>query len=91
VVDNDPERSAEQLVSNLARRKVLPVRYISERRAGISHARNAGVAASSGRYMPSLTMTRLRVRNGCRAACRRRRTMLPISSWDLCGHATLLA
>lgn len=54
VVDNNSERSAEELVASFARRKVLPVRYISEPRAGISHARNAGVAASSGRYIAFL-------------------------------------
>ena len=54
VIDNDPERSAEQLVSNLARREVFAVRYVSEPRPGISHARNTGVAASSGRYVAFL-------------------------------------
>jgi succinoglycan biosynthesis protein ExoM len=51
VVDNDPERSAEQLIAEVALSASLPVRYVSERRAGISHARNAGVAAAQGRYV----------------------------------------
>jgi succinoglycan biosynthesis protein ExoM len=54
VVDNDPERSAEQSFFRVARNAVLPTRYVNEPRAGISHARNAGVAASSGRYVAFL-------------------------------------
>jgi succinoglycan biosynthesis protein ExoM len=51
VVDNDPERSAEKLIAEVAQSASLPVRYVNERRAGISHARNAGVAAAQGRYV----------------------------------------
>jgi succinoglycan biosynthesis protein ExoM len=54
VVDNDPERSAEQSYIQLARNAVLPIRYVNEPRAGISHARNAGLAVSTGRYIAFL-------------------------------------
>jgi succinoglycan biosynthesis protein ExoM len=54
VVDNDPERSAEQSYLDVVHKAALLTRYVSEPRAGISHARNAGVAASSGRYIAFL-------------------------------------
>ena len=54
VVDNDPQRSAEHVVENLAQPGLPSVRYLCEARAGISHARNAGVAASRGRYIAFL-------------------------------------
>ena len=54
VVDNDPACSAQQIVAAFARSSPVAVRYICEPRAGISHARNAGIAASGGRYIAFL-------------------------------------
>lgn len=54
VVDNDPECSAEKVISGLALSAPVVVRYVSEPRAGISHARNAGVTAAEGRYIAFL-------------------------------------
>jgi succinoglycan biosynthesis protein ExoM len=54
VVDNDPGRSAESCVREIARNSPIPVRYLSEPRAGISHARNAGVTAANSRYLAFL-------------------------------------
>lgn len=51
VVDNNPDGSARDAVAALAAESAVPIRYISEPRPGISHARNAGVAAASGRYL----------------------------------------
>jgi hypothetical protein len=51
VVDNDPEGSAESIVAGVARQSPIPIRYVHERRPGISHARNAAVAAALGRYL----------------------------------------
>src|SRR5689334_17775365 len=47
VVDNSPERSAEPIVEALGE----AVRYVPEARGGVARARNAGVAASNGRYV----------------------------------------
>jgi succinoglycan biosynthesis protein ExoM len=54
VVDNDPARSAEPCVTAIARDAPFAVRYLSEPRAGISHARNTGVAAAACRYLAFL-------------------------------------
>jgi succinoglycan biosynthesis protein ExoM len=54
VVDNDPERSAEKAISSLTRSAPVVVRYVGEPRAGISHARNAGVTAAEGQYIAFL-------------------------------------
>jgi len=54
VVDNDPARSAEGMTAALAAGSAVRVRYIPEPRRGISHARNAGVAAASGRFIAFL-------------------------------------
>jgi succinoglycan biosynthesis protein ExoM len=51
VVDNDPAGSAETIVAEIAVTAAVPVRYVRETRPGISHARNTGVAAASGRYL----------------------------------------
>jgi succinoglycan biosynthesis protein ExoM len=51
IVDNDAERSAEAVVASLARGSTVPIRYVAEPRPGISHARNTGVAAATGRYL----------------------------------------
>lgn len=51
VVDNDPAGSAETVVADIAAEASSPIRYVSEKRPGISHARNSGVAAATGRYL----------------------------------------
>jgi len=51
VVDNNPDGSAKPQVETMAQRSAVPVRYVHEPRAGISHARNTGVAAAAGRYI----------------------------------------
>jgi hypothetical protein len=51
VVDNDPAGSAEPVVAEIAVDALAPIRYVSEKRPGISHARNTGVAAATGRYL----------------------------------------
>ena len=51
VVDNSPDANARQAVLALADEGGLPLRYISEPRPNISHARNAGVAGSTGDYI----------------------------------------
>jgi len=54
VVDNNPDGSARDAVTALQASSRVPVRYIPETRAGISHARNTGVAAAQGRYLAFL-------------------------------------
>ncbi len=54
VVDNDPAGSAEAIVGDAMRRSNFSIRYVHEPRAGISHARNAGLTAASGRYVAFL-------------------------------------
>jgi succinoglycan biosynthesis protein ExoM len=51
VVDNDPAGSAEPIVREIAATASARIRYVNERRPGISHARNTGVAAAAGRYL----------------------------------------
>ena len=43
VVDNCPQGSAGETVSVVANGAAMPIRYVHETRAGVSHARNAGV------------------------------------------------
>ena len=55
VVDNDAQGSAREPIATLARAESdPPIRYIAEPRPGISHARNAGVAAAAGEFIPFL-------------------------------------
>jgi succinoglycan biosynthesis protein ExoM len=54
VVDNDPGRSAEAFVTSRSRDSRWPLRYVGEARPGISHARNAGVAAGAGPFVAFL-------------------------------------
>lgn len=54
VIDNNPDGSARDVVSALPRDGQAPICYISERRPGISHARNTGVAAAQGRFLAFL-------------------------------------
>jgi succinoglycan biosynthesis protein ExoM len=49
VVDNDPERSAEQVVSAFAATSPVPVRYVGEPEPGISAARNRALAEATDR------------------------------------------
>ena len=51
VVDNDPAGSARPVIDRLAGQSAVPIRYLSELRPGISHARNTGIAAAAGRYL----------------------------------------
>ena len=51
VVDNDPLGSACPLVDEIAARNTVPIRYVAERRPGISRARNTAVANAAGRYV----------------------------------------
>lgn len=48
VVDNDPAESARDLVECHAAAAPSRIRYLPEPRPGVSHARNAGVAAARG-------------------------------------------
>lgn len=54
VVDNDPQGSAAPVAEQMAASSPVPIRYVLEARAGISHARNTGVAHASGRYLAFL-------------------------------------
>jgi succinoglycan biosynthesis protein ExoM len=51
VVDNSEEANARDLMQTLSDSKPGFVRYLSEPRTNIAHARNAGVAASRGRFI----------------------------------------
>lgn len=46
VVDNNSADDTEAVVDEIARSAPLPVRYIRERKQGLSHSRNAGISAS---------------------------------------------
>lgn len=48
VVDNTPEATARVIVTNLASRAPVAIRYVHEPQAGISHARNRGIAEAEG-------------------------------------------
>ncbi|MBI0537912.1 glycosyltransferase [Roseomonas sp. KE2513] len=50
VVDNCPDGSAGEVVAGLPEGPV-PVRYLAERRPGISHARNRGVEEATGEFL----------------------------------------
>jgi len=54
VVDNDPEGSAAPVVERMAAASEILIRYVHEKRPGISHARNTGVAHAAGRYLAFL-------------------------------------
>jgi succinoglycan biosynthesis protein ExoM len=54
VVDNDPDGSAQPVVRVIAAHNSVPIRYVHEKRPGISHARNTGVARAAGRYLAFL-------------------------------------
>jgi succinoglycan biosynthesis protein ExoM len=54
VIDNDPDGSAQPIVRAIAAQSPVPVRYVHEKRPGISHARNTGVARATGRYLAFL-------------------------------------
>lgn len=48
VVDNDSVPSAQPVVEDLRAGADIPIVYVHEARPGVAHARNAGLAASSG-------------------------------------------
>lgn len=54
VVDNDPAGSARPVIEDLAETSAVPIRYVGEKRPGISRARNTGVASAAGRYIAFL-------------------------------------
>ena len=54
VIDNDAAGSAEAAVAAIAAVNAVPIRYVGEPRAGISHARNTGVVSAEGRYLAFL-------------------------------------
>jgi succinoglycan biosynthesis protein ExoM len=54
VVDNSPDANASVLVRQLAETSPVAVRYASEPRPNIAHARNAGIAASTSAYIAFL-------------------------------------
>ncbi|HYM72688.1 MAG TPA: glycosyltransferase family 2 protein [Stellaceae bacterium] len=54
VVDNDAEGSARPVAERMAAASAVPIRYVCEKRPGISHARNTGVAHAAGRYLAFL-------------------------------------
>src|ERR1043165_2896991 len=47
VVDNNSSDDTRQVIESFAPSSPCPVRYILERQQGVSHARNAGLAASN--------------------------------------------
>lgn len=51
IIDNHPDRHAEAVVAALPADYPIPVRYISELRPGVSHARNRGIAESQSAYL----------------------------------------
>jgi len=51
VVDNSPTANARDLILRLSGDRADLVRYLSEPRTNVAHARNAGVAAARGRYI----------------------------------------
>jgi glycosyltransferase involved in cell wall biosynthesis len=51
VVDNDATEPARALTERIAARATPSVRYVVERRPGISNARNTGIAVARGRYI----------------------------------------
>jgi len=51
VVDNSPERSAEDAVRQMIGRHGVPIRYLSEPRQNISLARNTGIDHSSAEFI----------------------------------------
>ena len=54
VVDNNPGGSERAAVEGLALGAPFPVRYVHAATPGLAHARNAGVAASRGRFIAFL-------------------------------------
>lgn len=46
IVDNDPEQSARPVCESLENRLQYPLLYVCEKRRGIPHARNAGIAVA---------------------------------------------
>lgn len=54
IVDNSPEGSARGIADNARAVARCPVLYVHEPRPGVSNARNAGLAAATGRYIAFL-------------------------------------
>jgi succinoglycan biosynthesis protein ExoM len=48
IVDNCPDESASAIVTELCRRYGARLRYVGERRPGVSHVRNSGIIAARG-------------------------------------------
>lgn len=51
IVDNSPEKSAEDAVSRMIANYDLPIRYVSETRQNIALARNAGIDHSNAEFI----------------------------------------
>jgi succinoglycan biosynthesis protein ExoM len=54
VADNSPDANARASVESLAAQSPFPVIYLSEPHPGVANARNAGVAAATGRWVAFL-------------------------------------
>ena len=64
VVDNCPLQSAKPMVERLSEKFGPSLRYLSEKRPGVSHVRNVGVRAAPGRIIGFITMMNFQPKPG---------------------------